>query len=177
VSDLMRCDWAVILARGESKRMGWPKGLCRRPGDDEPFLVRIVRLYGAAGLPVAVVTTDRLRRLYEPALARDAVQRWIEREPGAGTAASAGAALAALVGTASHLWLHPVASAARAASRQSTRPSGGGTGGVVSGPGRCESARPHVRPPTRSVRRKCQRRPVRPDSPALCSAGRSWGGG
>ena len=108
MSDLMRCDWAVILARGESKRMGRPKGLCRRSGDDEPFLVRIARLYGAASIPVAVVTTDRLRRLYEPAVARDAVQRWIEREPGAGTAASAGAALAALVGTASHLWLHPV---------------------------------------------------------------------
>ena len=108
MSDLMRCDWAVILARGESERMGRPKGLCRRPGDDEPFLVRIARLYGAAGLPVAVVTTDQLHRLYEPAVARGAVQRWIERAPGAGTAASAGAALAALAGTASHLWLHPV---------------------------------------------------------------------
>ena len=108
MSDLRRCDWAVILARGESQRMGRPKGLCRLPDDDDPFLVRIARLYGTAGLPVAVVTTGRLRRLYEPAVTSGAVQRWIERAPGAGTAASAGAALAVLAGTASHLWLHPV---------------------------------------------------------------------
>ncbi len=108
MSDLKRCDWAVILARGQSQRMGRPKGLCRLPGDDDPFLVRIARLYGTAGLPVAVVTTGQLRRLYEPAVTSGAVQRWIERAPGAGTAASAGAALAELAGTASHLWLHPV---------------------------------------------------------------------
>ena len=108
MSDLLRSDWAVILARGESRRMGRPKGLCRRPGDDEPFLVRIARLYGAAGWPVAVVTTPQLRRSYEPAITSGAVQRWIERASGAGTAASAGAALHALADTASHLWLHPV---------------------------------------------------------------------
>jgi CTP:molybdopterin cytidylyltransferase MocA len=88
--------------------MGRPKGLCRCPGDERPFLDRIVRLYGAAGIPVAVVTTAPLRRLYQAELATDAVRIWIERPPGGGTAASAGAALAALAETASHVWLHPV---------------------------------------------------------------------
>lgn len=104
----LRRDWAAILARGRSRRMGRPKGLCCRPGDDGPFLDRIARLYGTLGMPVAVVTTPELRARYERVVAPGAVRLWVERVAGGDTAGSAGAALAALAETASHVWLHPV---------------------------------------------------------------------
>jgi CTP:molybdopterin cytidylyltransferase MocA len=103
-----RHDWAVILARGESRRMGRPKGLCRAAGDPEPFLVKVLTLYGKVGFPVAVVTTSALRRVYEPLSPAGAVDRWLERAGGAGTAATAGTALKELRSVASHVWLHPV---------------------------------------------------------------------
>ncbi len=103
-----RHDVAVVLARGRSRRMGRPKGLCRLPGDDDCFLVRIARLYAGLGLPVAVVTTSALHRRYEPVLgAATPPATWIERPGGGGTAGSVAAALARLPG-ATHLWLHPV---------------------------------------------------------------------
>jgi CTP:molybdopterin cytidylyltransferase MocA len=104
----IRRDWAVILARGESRRMGRPKGLCHAYGDSAPFLARLLQLYHAEDFPVAVVTTPALRRIYEPVVPADAVCLWLERGGGSGTAASAGTALRALASRASHLWLHPV---------------------------------------------------------------------
>ena len=59
-----RRDWGVILARGDSARMGRPKGLCRLPGDAASFLASICGLYARAGLPVAVVTRPDLGSLY-----------------------------------------------------------------------------------------------------------------
>ena len=55
-----RADHAVILARGDSRRMGVPKGLCRLPDDPQCFLGRIVQLYRLPGLPVSIVTTGPL---------------------------------------------------------------------------------------------------------------------
>ena len=44
-SERRRRDWAVVLARGESRRMGRPKGLCSAPDDPRPFLQRVYDLY------------------------------------------------------------------------------------------------------------------------------------
>lgn len=107
-----RRDWAVILARGGSTRMGYPKGLCRLRGepDGPPFLARIAGLYAGLGWPVAVVTTPELVEPYRSAVAGapTAAMRWIARPGGAGTAASVAAAVGELADEATHLWLHPV---------------------------------------------------------------------
>jgi len=102
-----RRDWAVILARGESRRMGQPKGLCRLPGEMRSFLARIVDLYGELAFPVAVVTTPAAGTVYRAELPLAAV-RWLERPGGRGTAFSVAAALEDLAAEATHLWLHPV---------------------------------------------------------------------
>jgi CTP:molybdopterin cytidylyltransferase MocA len=103
-----RSDWAVILARGLSTRMGLAKGLCRLPGDTETFLQRITALYCRRGFAVACVTTDRTAAEYRKALPDLKLDRWILRTGGGGTAGSVMAALADLADRASHLWLHPV---------------------------------------------------------------------
>jgi len=102
-----RRDWGVILARGDSQRMGQPKGLCRAEDDHRPFLQRIHDLYAGLGWPLAVVTQPELREVYSFLLRWQQI-RWILRERGLGTAASVGAALLVLRGMATHLWLHPV---------------------------------------------------------------------
>ncbi len=103
-----RRDWAVILARGESRRMGRPKGLCAaRPGGPT-MLEAVAALYAGAGLPLAVVTTPPLAVRYRPLLAGRGETLWIERAPGGDTAASVVAALEELGERATHLWLHPV---------------------------------------------------------------------
>ncbi len=103
-----RVDYAVVLARGSSSRMGRPKGLCRATSGGSTCLEAVAGLYRAAGLPLAVVTTPQLARLYEPLLAGGAPLRWIVREAGQDTAASVAAALTELAACATHLWLHPV---------------------------------------------------------------------
>ncbi|MFH1845209.1 MAG: NTP transferase domain-containing protein [bacterium] len=105
---MARADWAVILARGDSSRMGRPKGLCRLPGDDRCFLALIAAAYQAIEFPVAVVTTCFLGKQYRAALSTSASPEWIERAGGGGTAASVVAALEMLVDRATHIWLHPV---------------------------------------------------------------------
>ena len=103
-----RRDWAVVMARGESRRMGRPKGLCRLPGMDHNFLVSIVRLYQNLDFPVAIVTTPRWRQAYARELTETDEVRWIEAAAGEGTARTVMAALIALADSATHLWLHPV---------------------------------------------------------------------
>lgn len=48
----------IVLAGGDSVRMGFPKALLRAP-DGQPFVVRIVRTLAAAGLTDLVVVTGR----------------------------------------------------------------------------------------------------------------------
>ncbi len=102
-----RIDRAVVLARGASRRMGMPKGLCRLPGEPGTFIERIVDLYARMDIPAAVVTLPELRPAYED-LGLDPAPRWIEAGPGGGTAVTVMAAVAELGGVATHLWLHPV---------------------------------------------------------------------
>jgi CTP:molybdopterin cytidylyltransferase MocA len=103
-----RKDWAIVLARGDSLRMGKPKGLCALPDDRLNFLQRVIALYQQVGFPVAVVTTPELESEYSGALADLLPDRWIVTDPGLGTARSVAVALEALADQATHLWLHPV---------------------------------------------------------------------
>ena len=103
-----RRDWAVILARGDSRRMGRPKGLCRLPDDPVPFLVRVARLHAERGVPVIVVTQPGLEAVYREGAPEALVAEWLLHPRGPGTAATVLAAAAALDERASHLWLHPV---------------------------------------------------------------------
>ncbi len=103
-----RTDWAVILARGESRRMGRAKGLCTLPGDTRCFLQRIADLYHGERFDVAVVCTPELAREYTVAVGDRTADRWLTGPPGAGTAQTVVIALRALSQQASHLWLHPV---------------------------------------------------------------------
>ena len=100
--------WVVVLARGASQRMKQPKGLCRLPGDDSCFLVRIVTLHQQAGHSVAVATTPELHALYAKVLTPRQSVRWILGQAGSGTGHTVTAAAGELAGSASHLWLHPV---------------------------------------------------------------------
>lgn len=103
-----RWDRAVILARGDSARMGGPKGLCRLPGEADPFLVCIARLHAARGVPVAVLTRPDLLEIYRAGAGDAPVADWLVHPRGGGTATTVLAAVAALDGRATHLWLHPV---------------------------------------------------------------------
>lgn len=103
-----RSDWAVILARGDSRRMGRPKGAVRLPDDPRPLLARVAALYEGGGWPLAVVTTPALADVYRALWPGAAAARWIIGPRGEGTAASVASALVVLGDQASHLWLHPV---------------------------------------------------------------------
>jgi CTP:molybdopterin cytidylyltransferase MocA len=103
-----RRDWAVILARGESRRMGAPKGLVVLPDDPRPLLLRVAELHDACGRPLCIVTTPALAAAYAGALTRSLRPVWALHPAGGDTAASVLAAVARLRGRASHLWLHPV---------------------------------------------------------------------
>ncbi len=103
-----RGGWAVILARGDSRRMGIPKGLCRLRGSDRTFLESLIDLYCGFGLPVAVVTLPGLIATYSDSLAEPGAIRWIGEDRGGGTARTALAAVRALADETPLLWLHPV---------------------------------------------------------------------
>lgn len=103
-----RRDWAVVLARGESSRMGRPKGACRLPGDRTTFLERVCDLHRGADHAVAVVTLPELAPIYADCVPASSVDDWIRHPRGGGTAASCLAAVERLASRATHLWFHPV---------------------------------------------------------------------
>ena len=59
---------AVIMARGASLRMGWPKGLCCLAGEKEPFVVGIIRQYESVGIPVLLVLNSEHESAYRKCL-------------------------------------------------------------------------------------------------------------
>lgn len=61
---------AIILAAGESTRMGRPKALLADP-DGRPFVARIVRTFAAAGIGDVVIVTGRQHAAIAQALAAD----------------------------------------------------------------------------------------------------------
>ncbi len=101
-------DWTVILARGASTRMGFPKGLCRLPGMTDCFLVQIATLHQEAGHSVAVATTSGLYTHYAPVLDGKVRVRWLLGPAGQGTAQTVKAAANLFAAEPRHLWLHPV---------------------------------------------------------------------
>ena len=103
-----RRDHAVILARGASRRMGRPKGLCEAPSGEGTLLQAVAALYAEFGLPLLVVTTAELGGLYRPLLSAQPRVAWAFAPAGGDTAATVAAALTALGEAATHLWLHPV---------------------------------------------------------------------
>ncbi len=107
-ADAGRRDWAVILARGDSRRMGAPKGLVVLPDDPRPLLRRVAELHDGDGRPLCIVTTPALAAAYAGALPRRLRPVWALHPPGGDTAASVLAAVARLGDRATHLWLHPV---------------------------------------------------------------------
>jgi CTP:molybdopterin cytidylyltransferase MocA len=64
---------AVIMARGESLRMGRPKGLCRLVGEKEPFVVGIFRQYQSLGIPVLLVLNSEHESAYRQCLEADEI--------------------------------------------------------------------------------------------------------
>ena len=62
---------AIILAAGDSKRMGTPKALLSDP-DGRPFVARLVRTFSAAGIDEIVVVTGAIHDAIVDALASDA---------------------------------------------------------------------------------------------------------
>jgi molybdenum cofactor cytidylyltransferase len=62
---------AIILAAGDSTRMGRPKALLPDP-DGRPFVARLVRTFLSAGITEIVVVTGRLHTAIADALERDA---------------------------------------------------------------------------------------------------------
>src|SRR5512134_2970173 len=62
---------AVILAAGDSTRMGRPKALLPDP-DGRPFVVRLARTFSAAGVDRIVIVTGALHAEIASALAAEA---------------------------------------------------------------------------------------------------------
>ena len=61
---------AIILAAGDSTRMGRPKALLPDP-DGRPFVARLARTFVAAGVPQVIVVTGSLHAQIAAALAAD----------------------------------------------------------------------------------------------------------
>src|SRR5687767_10390921 len=61
---------AIILAAGDSTRMGRPKALLPDP-DGRPFVARLVRTFGSAGVRDVIVVTGSLHAAIADALAAD----------------------------------------------------------------------------------------------------------
>ena len=62
---------AIILAAGDSRRMGTPKALLSDP-DGRPFVARLVRSFSAAGIDEVVVVTGAMHDAIVDAIASDA---------------------------------------------------------------------------------------------------------
>lgn len=103
--------WAVIMARGDSRRMGQPKGAVRFAGGGPCFLERVESLYRELGWPRLLVVRRDLEVLYRSLVAPDARLSWLPGEGGLGTAHTLQLAYRALVGQIDDrawLWAHPV---------------------------------------------------------------------
>lgn len=103
-----RSDRAVILARGESRRMGCPKGLAKLPGNDSCFLQMLLRSYRTVGLPVLVVTGPDGRDEYERIVRDEPEADLLAADHSGDTARSVALAWRHLGHEATHLWAHPV---------------------------------------------------------------------
>ena len=103
--------WVVILARGDSRRMGRPKGAVCLPGRQETMLQMVCRLYPAQLFRRLVVTREDLLPVYQPLLGGEGAVQWVCAPAGGSTAGTVAAALAAVPqdeGAGGLLLAHPV---------------------------------------------------------------------
>ncbi len=101
---------AVIMARGESSRMGQPKGLCRLPGASCTFVESIARLYQELKIPVLLVLQAEHLGSYQECLSGYDVE-FHTASGGGDTAQTLAEALSwaeEKSSSASCFWAHPV---------------------------------------------------------------------
>ncbi len=103
-----RSQRAVILARGASRRMGFPKGLARRPGQASCFLQIILDLYARFGVRSLVICGGDAADAYHPILEHCSVADGVVAGGGGDTARTLGWALDALPQDVRTVWAHPV---------------------------------------------------------------------
>jgi len=106
-----RTDRVVIMARGESLRMGFPKGAAAvRPGGPT-LLALVVDLYSGLGLKLVVVTLPGLVAPYRALLEPGPDVTWVAEGGGGDTARTIRAAwdfLRVSGARPARLWAHPV---------------------------------------------------------------------
>ncbi len=73
---------AVIMARGNSQRMGSPKGLCRLPGQDSSFVSEITKIYNHKGLQILLVVQAKEKSIYQNDVQDSALHLLAESEGG-----------------------------------------------------------------------------------------------
>ncbi len=101
----------VILARGASRRMGFPKGQALVAGNGQSFLASVVHLYRGLDWPCLIVTRHDLVDRYRPLLEPDARVSWLAADGQGDTARSLQLAwrhCRDLGWSGSTLWAHPV---------------------------------------------------------------------
>ena len=103
----LRQDLAVIMARGASRRMGRPKGLCRLSGLAQSFLPTLVAVYRQLEMPILIVTNRQDEAAYRAAVTADADVAWCAAD-GAGDTAETARLAWRIRPDASHYWLQPV---------------------------------------------------------------------
>ena len=104
-----RRDQVIIMARGESSRMGQPKGALSHPDKSGvSFLGGIVDLYSRNGLGGIVVTTFDLCELYQSLLASEGGFEVHGFAGGGDTAQTLAYGWSVLEKGVSHIWAHPV---------------------------------------------------------------------
>jgi molybdenum cofactor cytidylyltransferase len=99
----MRVDHGIIMARGDSKRMGSPKGAVLFNG--KPLLEHSCKPFGQNGIKFTVVTTPELLACYEKLIGECS---WLLYRAGEGTARTCKYAFDDLRYRATHLWLMPI---------------------------------------------------------------------
>ena len=106
-----RTDRVVIMARGESRRMGFPKGAAAaRPGGPT-LLALVANLYSRLGLKLVVVTLPELVAPYRALLEPGSDVAWVAEAAGGDTARTVRAAWDFLRVSGirpARLWAHPV---------------------------------------------------------------------
>lgn len=104
----LRQDAVLIMARGDSRRMGRPKGLVKIPNQPHTFLEMIASFYSDRQWPVFVIHKPEDTDNYRPLLIGFPGLVSIEEEGGQDTAQSVLAAWDKILSKPSHLWIHPV---------------------------------------------------------------------
>ncbi len=104
-----RRDFVVIMARGQSLRMGRPKGLVRLAALDGGMMVQAVMdLYSSGQMRGVVLTTEGLVAAYEAVLPRESGFTVVGVAAGGETAQTLWYAARSAPEQTTHLWMHPV---------------------------------------------------------------------